>query len=526
MRFTPLLALSASLSIALAQIKGFNYGALFSDNSVKSAADFENEFRTARNLVGTSGFTSARLYTTVQPGTSNAPISAIEAAIRTQTSLLLGLWCSGGQASFDAELAAIRSAIAQYGSGFTDLVEGISVGSEDLYRISPTGVINLSGLGAGPSIIANYISQLRDAISGTPLDGKPVGHVDTWTAWVNGSNQEVIDASDFIGMNGFPYFQNTQANSIENGESLFFAAVDATQAAVGGKSVWITETGWPVSGSTEAQALPSVSNAETYWNDVGCRLFGSRNTWWYTLQDTKPITPNPSFGIVGSTLSTTPLYDLSCGNAPSESATSLMPSSTLSTVASPPPESSTQPTAPIETPSQSPPPAPQPSNPSSGKNCPANLSGPFEFPHLIVPVDSANPDKAYGTSYYGEVSSTISTAFNFDIPPSDAGKTCSLVFLLPIQDKASFTLSGSGSLSVESLNSPATQSTTFNSLQHGMDIGSASSVAPGNAYTIASGECPAGTTIGYLVEATESLSLRYFQDYNPAAPIGLYVTVC
>jgi glucan endo-1,3-beta-D-glucosidase len=29
-----------------------------------------------------------------------------------------------------------------------------------------------------------------------------VGHVDTWTAWVDGANEVVIKASDFIGMDG------------------------------------------------------------------------------------------------------------------------------------------------------------------------------------------------------------------------------------------------------------------------------------------------------------------------------------
>ena len=55
-------------------------------------------------------------------------------------------------------------------------------------RISPTGIENNSGIGAGPDEIANYIDEVKSAITNTPLAGKPVGHVDTWTAWVNSSN--------------------------------------------------------------------------------------------------------------------------------------------------------------------------------------------------------------------------------------------------------------------------------------------------------------------------------------------------
>ena len=156
---------------------------------------------------------------------------------------------------------------------------GISVGSEDLYRISPTGIENQAGIGAGPSDITNYISQLRSTISGTILSGKPVGHVDTWTAWVNGSNSAVTSAVDFVGTDAYPYFQNTQANSIDNGMELFFDALNATIDSAQGKSVWVTETGWPISGPTSNQAVPSVENAQRYYSEVACSLYGAYNTW-------------------------------------------------------------------------------------------------------------------------------------------------------------------------------------------------------------------------------------------------------
>ena len=235
------------------------------------------------------------------------------------------MWASAGQANFTNELAALASAISTYGSSLGSLVTGIAVGSEDLYRNSPTGIAAMEGVGANPDAITSFISQVRTAIANTPLSGAPVGHVDTWTAWVNGSNDAVIQASDFIGMDAYPYFQNTMPNSIDDGYALFFEALDNTTAAAEGKPVWITETGWPVSGPTENLAVASLANAQTYWDQVGCAVFGKYNTWWYTLQDAAPTTPSPSFGIVGSTLSTTPLFDLTCSanaSLPSTSATS------------------------------------------------------------------------------------------------------------------------------------------------------------------------------------------------------------
>ncbi|KAI0014373.1 glycoside hydrolase family 17 protein [Xylariaceae sp. FL0662B] len=321
----PLLALAATASAAL---KGFNYGSTFTNGAAKMQADYESEFTTAANLEGTSGFTSARLYTMVQAGTASDPISAIPAAIKTKTSLLLGLWTSAGDTSFANELLALKAAIEQYGSDLGKIVDGISVGSEDLYRNSPQGIAAGSYVGTNPDTIARYIKETRDAISGTALEGAPIGHVETWTAWANSSNQAVIDACDWLGMDAYPYFQDTMANDISKSSSLFQDALGQTKAAAGGKSVWITETGHPVSGKTVGQSVASVENAEDYWKTVGCPLFGQTNVWWYTLQDAAPDTPNPSFGIVGNKLTTKPLFDLSCDDVKPSSSSSAGPSST------------------------------------------------------------------------------------------------------------------------------------------------------------------------------------------------------
>ena len=675
-------ALVAFFTLACAQIKGFNYGSTFTTGAYKQEGDFVSEFNQAKGLAGAPGFTSARLYTMIQ-GTGSDVSSAIPAAIATHTYLLLGLWGSGGQTGLNNEIAALQAAIRQYGTTFTDLIQGISVGSEDLYRISPTGIINKSGVGAGPDVISNYIGQVRRAIANGPAATKPVGHVDTWTAWVNGSNQAVIDASDFIGMDAYPYFQNTIENNINVGGQVFFEAYNATVDAVGSKPVWITETGWPVSGPTENQAVPSTVNAENYWRQVACKVLGHTNTWWYTLQDALPDTPSPSFGLVGAAGGETPLYDLSCpagatttsaptttipltgatsGAAPgpqqsppsggstgqgesgsgsgsgsqggsslsggssgsgsgsgsgagsssdggrassggssgsssgtgSQGGASSEGSSDSGSKASPAPASTpapapeegegtitvekttyvttttcpngykstatsvgstTVPVAPgsggyspapapgghspapapgVNTPApvapQAPAPAPKPTETGlSPGACPTTLSGQYEYPHLIVPIDSAHPSTASGTSYNGSLSSTVSSIFNFDIPPSDEGKTCSLVFLLPEKSQlqtSSYSFNGAGGIDVSGLSAPATEGTSYSSCPStSEEVGSVSSVKPGSSYVLSSGPCAAGKRVGYKVSATGGLELEYFQDYNPS-PIGLYITVC
>lgn len=202
-----ILAILGGASTALAAIRGFNYASQGQDYN-----GFASQFKTAASLAGASDFTSARLYTMIQEGTTNTPIDAIQAAIDTNTTLLLGLWASVEQATFDNEITALKSAIQQYGSAFADLVVGISVGSEDLYRISPTGIAAGSGVGQSPDTLVNYIGQVRDTIKGTSLGSKPVGHVDTWNVFVNDTNSNVISNCDFLGLDEYPYYQTTDVN--------------------------------------------------------------------------------------------------------------------------------------------------------------------------------------------------------------------------------------------------------------------------------------------------------------------------
>ncbi|KAH6664768.1 glucan 1,3-beta-glucosidase [Plectosphaerella plurivora] len=331
-----LVALMAAVSSVSAAYQGFNYGNTFTNGAAKSQQDFEAEFRAAANLAGTNGdFTSARLYTMIQAGTTDDPISAIQAAINTRTSLLLGIWASAGSAQFENELNALRRAIDQYGDELSGLVAGISVGSEDLYRNSPTGIAANSNPGANPQTIVEYIGRVREAIQGTPFSSFPIGHVDTWTAFDNSSNSAVIDAADWLGFNGFAYFEDTVDNDISNGQALFDTAMDRVRAAAGGKPIWVTETGWPVSGDTFGQGVANTENAERFWQEVGCPLFeGDTNVWWYILRYA-PTSPNPDFGIIGSDINSGPRFDLSCAAVSTTSSSSAAATATTTaTVAS------------------------------------------------------------------------------------------------------------------------------------------------------------------------------------------------
>jgi glucan endo-1,3-beta-D-glucosidase len=305
------LVAAASAASSSNNYLGFNSGATLASREAKFKADFKQEFETAQGLKNAPGtFNAVRLYTNIQAYSETDPIEAFEAAIETKTYILLGVWTSGTD-SIKNELKALKNGLDKFGSKLADLIIGISIGSEDLYRDSETGVKNEAGIGAGPDVIVSFINDYKTAFKGTALADVPIGHVDTWDAWTNSTNKAVIDAVDWVGVDEYPYYESGKGNAIENSGYLFDRAYNATIAAANGKPVWMTETGWPSTGPNWDEAVPSVDNAQYYWQEIGCRqLFNKVPTFWYNLRDSNP--DNEMKFAITEDLSTTPLFDLKC----------------------------------------------------------------------------------------------------------------------------------------------------------------------------------------------------------------------
>jgi hypothetical protein len=201
-------------------------------------------------------------------------------------------------------------------------------------------------------------------------------------------------------------------------------------------------------------------------------------------------------------------------------------------------------------------PAPSPSGTSggngngngngNGKGCPTALTGAYQTPHAIIPVNKDMPSTSYGTQYFAYLSSSNSTIFNFDIPSSYAGKQCSLIFLFPKKSDlqtSDFTMSGSGGIKFDQLTSAAPLNVNYATCPAvKSNLGMVDNAMPGNSYMVATGACQAGTTMSVLASSTGGLSLSYFevrslnllshgsslikkQDWNPS-PIGVFLTSC
>ncbi|PMD64384.1 glycoside hydrolase family 17 protein [Hyaloscypha bicolor E] len=135
---------------------------------------------------------------------------------------------------------------SKFGTTFTNLVVGISVGSEDLYRISAAGIAAKSGLGAGAVVLVSCISQVRAVVKGTGLATVQIGHVDTVPAWATNSNSAVVSAVDWLGVDIYPYLETeTELDSVDNDSGVFQDEYGPTSDVGKGKPVWVMGTGWP-----------------------------------------------------------------------------------------------------------------------------------------------------------------------------------------------------------------------------------------------------------------------------------------
>ncbi|KAJ5175126.1 uncharacterized protein N7482_001003 [Penicillium canariense] len=165
---------------------------------------------------------------------------------------------------------------------------------------------------------------------------------------------------------------------------------------------------------------------------------------------------------------------------------------------------------------------------SSSGSCPTTLSGDYQYPHLMVPISSSSPDTPEGNSFNGTINSSVSTTFNFDIPQSYSGKTCSLVFLFPKKtdlQTSSYSFSGDGKIAIGKLSQTVSSSTTYNNVPSVSKGLGTITISPGNSYVVSTFSCPAGQAVSYEMKNAGSTNLNFFEDWNPS-PLGLFITTC
>ncbi|CAA9963451.1 GPI-anchored cell wall beta-1-3-endoglucanase EglC [Pyrenophora teres f. maculata] len=311
------LLLSPCLAQAASKVyTGFNYGAFWgTEANPKKKSDFLDGFSLARNLTTDTPFDSARLFTCVQPGTKDTPTSAFDAAIESKTNLLLGFWISpaskGGSPSpaITNEMAALEKGFQKHGQALSDLIIGLSVGNEDIYRAEGAGEIGLTA-----PIVGDTIAQVKKSIAISPfakyMMSKPVGHVDT-------VKYAVVDNADFIGITVYPYWNK---DSIDTALTSFQGSVADAEKRAGGRPIWIAEMGWPAADSEQhGAAVAGVNQLQRFWKEVGCWVFGRYTAFWFELVKDSTPDQKADWGFVDGKTREAKIKDLSCGGGADKS---------------------------------------------------------------------------------------------------------------------------------------------------------------------------------------------------------------
>ncbi|KAL9603652.1 MAG: hypothetical protein Q9219_000971 [cf. Caloplaca sp. 3 TL-2023] len=224
---------------------GISYTPYNADNSCKSTE------QVATDLAQINGYQVLRLY-----GTDCNQVANVLAATKgSNVKFFLGIF---DLAQVQKEAEIIASAV----HGDWSRVNTISVGNEMVNK------------GTDPGAVIGAIGQARSVLKGCGYNG-PVVTVDTMIAMVN--HPEICKASDFCAINCHAFFDgNTPAE--KSGE--FVKGWVDKLSEMTGKTVVVTETGWPTQGNTNGKAVPSQENHQAAVSSIGGAL--SSNVIYYS----------------------------------------------------------------------------------------------------------------------------------------------------------------------------------------------------------------------------------------------------
>lgn len=204
-----------------------------------------------------TGFSVVRLY-----GTDCNQVANVLAAIKGKgVSLFLGIF---DLSQIQTECQTIIDAV----KGDWSLINTVSVGNE---------LVNNGGASVGQVTAA--IGQVRSTLKAAGYNG-PVVTVDTMVSMK--ANPDLCHASDFCAINCHAFFDG---NVAANGAGRFVLewARQVSEAA-GGKTVVITETGWPTQGDTNNKAVPSKENQDAALQSIK-EAFGQNAIFYSAFND-------------------------------------------------------------------------------------------------------------------------------------------------------------------------------------------------------------------------------------------------
>ncbi|KAG8988130.1 hypothetical protein FRB94_001831 [Tulasnella sp. JGI-2019a] len=264
MRFT----LSSALLVAstfIASTSAKNWFAGFaasnekSDGTCRTAADWGTMLDTAK----AQGFTTVRLY----GAECNAFALAGAAALARGMYVMAGVYANEGtiaasQTQLNNDVATFVSAINTIGHA---TFVGLIVGNE----VADTA-----------TNIMNEVYNVRGYLNSLGYYGK----VTTAHTWVFIQENPSMCGADFVAANAHAFYDgNTVAANA--GPFVSYTVYPALTGACPGKTIVITESGWPSRGNDYGVAVPSLANEQTALYALNCAASGGAQIYAFEYDD-------------------------------------------------------------------------------------------------------------------------------------------------------------------------------------------------------------------------------------------------
>lgn len=274
----------SSLTASVAQaVKWAEEGAGITYSPYTKSGLCKSASQVASDLAQLLSFLLIRLYSVDCLGITN-----VLAAMLSSQKLFLGVW---GLDDVESALTSMALQVA-LGSRGWKAVHTVSIGNE---------VVN-SGSGTAAQVLA-AVQTARDWFaSNAPSYSGYIVAVDTLAA-VMADPSSMCNISDYLAVNCHPYFSGIEA--LTSGTWLK-QQVAALEAQCGnGKSVLVTESGWPTEGNTVGDAVPSQENQVAALKGLGSVMgsqvimFTTYNDYW---KDPGPYNVEQKWGIFGDPL--------------------------------------------------------------------------------------------------------------------------------------------------------------------------------------------------------------------------------
>ena len=185
--------------------------------------------------------------------------------IKPYTSWIRSFSCTEGNEQI-ARIAKMSGLKTMIGAWIGSDKEQNNVEIENLIQLAKEGVVDIAVVGnevllrndLSENEILTYINRVKEAIPGIP-----VGYVDAYYQFVE--RPALVEACDTLLVNCYPFWEGS---SIEQASLYLKQMYAVTKGIAQGKSVIITETGWPNKGESVKDAAPSETNAMKYFLNV------------------------------------------------------------------------------------------------------------------------------------------------------------------------------------------------------------------------------------------------------------------